>query len=92
MQQISFYLKKFENLGLREKNIKKDVIEIVKNKSGVELEEDDIKLVADQIKIEKTGVEKTEIFINKSAIESALNEKWNNEGGKREVKYGKKVF
>lgn len=89
MQDISFYLKKFENLGLKESNIKKSVIEIVKKKAGVSLEESDIKLVSDQIKINKTGPEKTEIFIHKSAINKALNDELN---VNREVKYNKKVF
>jgi hypothetical protein len=90
MQDISFYLKKFENLGLKEKNIKKSLIDIVKKESGVELEDDDIKLVSDQIKINKTGPEKTEIFIHKPAIEKAINEFLNN-GESREVEYSKKI-
>jgi len=75
MEQISFYLKKFENLGLKESNIKKTVADCIKDATGIELSVEDIEVTNNQIKINKTGVEKTEIFIKKSKIESAIKEK-----------------
>jgi hypothetical protein len=92
MQHLSFYLKKFENLGLKEKNIKLLVIETVKEFAGVELEESDLEFVRDQIRIKKTGPAKTEIFLNRSKIEEKINEKLNQDGGNKEVLNNKRVF
>jgi hypothetical protein len=89
LQHLSFYLKKFENLGLRESNIKKATIESVKKFSGVELQEGDIKFVRDQIKINKTGPEKTEIFLYRDKIEKEINSQLNQKS--REVDYKKSV-
>ncbi len=75
MEQISFYLKKFENLGLKESNIKKVVVECVKDASGIDLLVDDIEVNDNQIKIKRVGIEKAEIFINKSKIESLIKER-----------------
>ncbi len=72
MEQISFYLKKFENFGLKENNIKKVVVDCVRDIAGVEISDDDIEVSDNRIKINRTGVEKTEIFINKTKIEAKI--------------------
>ena len=92
MQDISFYLKKFENIGLRESTIKKTIIEVVGELTGIELTKDDLDFNRDQIRINKTGTEKTEIFINKSRIEKILNERLNESFGDREIKTNKKIL
>jgi hypothetical protein len=92
MQHLSFYLKKFENLGLKEKNIKLLVIETVKEFAGVELEESDLEFVRDKIRIKKTGPAKTEIFLNRNRIEEKINEKLNQDGGNKEVLNNKRVL
>lgn len=92
MQDISFYLKKFENIGSRKNSIRKAIIEIVKEKSGVELDKDNLDFIRDQIRINITGPAKTEIFINKKRIEEELNNRLNDEFGNKEVVNKKTVF
>jgi len=89
MEQISFYLKKFENLGLKESNLKKIVIDSIQEITKVEIEEDDLELIRDQIKIKKTGPIKSEIFIYKKQIEKKIEDRLNSEG--REIKFRKKI-
>jgi hypothetical protein len=92
MQQISFYLKKFENLGLRDKNIKNAASEAILEVTGVEIKEEEVQLIRDQIKIQKTGPEKAEIFIHKAQIEKVLNQKLGEILNREEVAPNKKVF
>ncbi|HRY30830.1 MAG TPA: hypothetical protein P5328_00320 [Candidatus Paceibacterota bacterium] len=75
MESISFYLKKFENLGLKENNIKRVVVECVKDATGIELSPKEIDVTNRQVRINKVGVEKTEIFINKSKIENLVRDR-----------------
>lgn len=74
MEQISFYLSKFNNLGFSEETYKKELIKIISNKCRVDLSESDIKIVRDKLIISKTGPEKTEIWLKKNEIEKELNE------------------
>ncbi|HMO78755.1 MAG TPA: hypothetical protein PJ997_01460 [Candidatus Paceibacterota bacterium] len=77
MQQISFYLKKFFNLELKDSNLKKIIIESVKEVCNIELTTKDIDVQKKIVKINKVGVEKTEIFINKKKIQEKINLKLN---------------
>jgi len=79
MEQISFYLKKFENLGLRENNIKKIASEAIKELTTIDLDKNDIEISRDQIKIKKTGPAKTEIFIHRAEIENLINSRISND-------------
>lgn len=92
MQQISFYLKKFERLGLREKIIKDIVIDVIAEIVNVNLSASDIQLVRDQIKIKILGPAKSEIFINKNKIENTIDERLNEKFDTSEVPLKKKVI
>jgi hypothetical protein len=74
MQQISFYLKKFDSLGFDEAVYKKELIKIISSKCNINLKEDDIKIVRDKLIISKIGPEKTEIWLKKNEIEKETNE------------------
>jgi hypothetical protein len=78
MEQISFYLKKFQHLGLREQNIKKVVTETVLELTGVDLKPDEVKIINGSIQINKIGPEKTEIFISKKKIEKEIENRLGN--------------
>jgi len=73
MEQISFYLKKFEKLGFNEGVYKKELIKIILNKCNVSLIEDNIQIVRDKLIIKKIGPEKTEIWLRRNEIEKELN-------------------
>ena len=90
MELISFYLKKFEKLGLRDKNIKEVVISSINEITSIEINEKDLELNRDSIKIKKTGPIKSEIFIHKSKIENLIKERLNKE--KKEVDINKRII
>lgn len=73
MQQISFYLKKFEKIGFNEGVYKKELIRIIDKKCNVVLKNDDIQIINDKLIIKKIGPEKTEIWLRKKEIETELN-------------------
>lgn len=87
MEQISFYLKKFEKLGSNQKRTK-EIIKEVLEKFKIEINLDEIKIVNSRIIINKTGPEKSEIFINQNKIEQEINNKLINEFGR---KFNKKI-
>lgn len=72
MQQISFYLKKFESIGLRESSIKKTIIDSVASVTGISLLTEDIVVKNGKITIQKIGPEKSEIFIHRKEIEELI--------------------
>jgi thymidylate synthase len=73
MEQISFYLKKFKTLEIKGDKLKKKIIKIVQEKTSVDLEKKDINILkTGEIKIKKTGSEKSIIFLNKKNIENEL--------------------
>jgi hypothetical protein len=73
MEQISFYLSKFNNLGLNEETYKRELIRIISSQCNINLLESDIKIVRDKLIISKIGPEKTEIWLKKNMIEEELN-------------------
>lgn len=74
MEQISFYLKKFENIGFNEGVYKRELIKIIKNKCNICLKEEDIQIINDKLIVKKIGSEKTEIWLKGREIEKELNE------------------
>lgn len=84
MQQISFYLKKFETLEIKDSGLIKIIISVVSDLVKVDLDKKDIVIKNGQITIKKTGPEKTEIFINRLRIEKEIKSRLNSE--KRDLK------
>ena len=73
MEQISFYLKKFQTLEIKGDKLKEKIIKIIKEKTKVVLEKKDINILkTGEIKVSKIGSEKTIIFLNKKQIEEEL--------------------
>ena len=74
MNQISLYLKKYENLGFKETDLKKKIIEIVQQETGVELTKENISLRDMTANISISGAAKTELFLKRKAIEEKIND------------------
>lgn len=73
MEQINFYLKRFEKLEIKGDKLKEKIIKIIKEKTSVEIEKENILILkTGLVKIKKTGPEKTIIFLNKKEIEKDL--------------------
>lgn len=80
MNNISFLLEKYLSLGLKEENIKKIIVESIKEGSGVDVDITKIKVQKNIIKINDVfGVQKSEIFINKNRIDELMKEKMKKE-------------
>lgn len=75
MEQINFYLERFKNFKIKDQDLKEKIINIINEKVGVNVSLDEIKIINGVVKINKTGAEKSEIFINREKIESELNKK-----------------
>jgi hypothetical protein len=75
MDNISIYLQKFSKIGLGERELKENIILIIKNKLGFELKREDIKIKDGVITINTTPITKNEIFINKEAILKEIQSK-----------------
>jgi len=76
MDNISIYLQKFSKIGLGDRELKENIILIIKNKLGFELKKEDIKIKDDIITINTTPITKNEIFINKEAILKEIKSKF----------------
>ena len=73
MEQINFYLKKFENLEIKGDKLKEEVIKILKENFNIDIEKEEIKLLKNgNIKINKIGAQKSLIFLNKNKIKKVL--------------------
>jgi hypothetical protein len=77
MNNISIYLSKYLNFGSKDKQIKIFFIESIKEISGIEVEENKIKISKNKIDINIQGPEKSEIFINKEKIKEKFEQKLN---------------
>jgi hypothetical protein len=74
MEQISFYLKRFETLEIKGDKLKEKIIKIIKENLNINLKKEEINILKNgNIKISKIGSEKTVIFLNKEKIENILN-------------------
>lgn len=82
MNDISFYLKKYSNVGLESKTIKESVISSIKEICNIDIEYENIKINNKNLVINVLGPEKTEIFINKEKIQENIIKKINKKGYK----------
>lgn len=74
MNQISLLLKKYENLGFKESDLKKKIIEVIKIETGVDLEKDNIKIHDMTATIVVSGAAKAELFLKRKKIEEQIND------------------
>lgn len=73
MEQINLYLKKFKNFKPKNEDLKKTIIKIIKKITKIEVKKDEIIILkSGEVKIKKTGPEKTEIYLNKKIIEKEI--------------------
>ena len=74
MNSISFYLKKFKNLGSEESRIKSEVLLGVKSILKIDLKKEDVSFnkKTGKIFIKTTPVKKSEIYINKEKVQFFL--------------------
>lgn len=73
MEQISFYLKKFDNLEIKGDRLKTKIIKIIKEELNIKLKKEDILILkTGVIKILKTGPQKTQIFLNKNRLKEKI--------------------
>lgn len=72
MENISIYLEKFKSLGFKERELKDVVIKVFKEKINVDIERVDIDFNNELMRINISGVEKSEFFINKELIQKEI--------------------
>jgi len=74
MEQISFYLKKFETLEIKVDKLKEKIIKLISEILDVEIDKKNILILkTGEVKIKEVGSKKTIIFLNKKKIEDKLN-------------------
>ncbi len=69
MNNISIFLEKYGNIGLKESQIKNALIKSVLNSCKFSLDEKEIKVSKNQIKINVSGSKKSEIYLSQKEIE-----------------------
>ncbi len=74
MNQISLYLKKYENFGFKEADLKNKIIEIVKKETGVELDKKLISVNDMTANISVSGSAKAALFLKRKQIEEQIND------------------
>jgi hypothetical protein len=74
MDQISLYLKKYENLGFKERDLKQKIIEVVKEETGLELDKELISIRDMTVNISVSGAAKAELFMKRNIIEGKIND------------------
>jgi hypothetical protein len=74
MNQVSLYLKKYENFGFKEADLKNKIIEVVKKETGVELKKKEIFLKEMTANISVSGAAKAELFLKRKIIENQIND------------------
>lgn len=72
MENISIYLEKFKSLGFKERELKDVVIKVFKDKINVDLKRENIDLNNELMRINISGVEKSEFFIYKDLIQKEI--------------------
>ncbi len=75
MQHISFFLSKVEKLLGENQDKYRQISETISKISGVELNQNQIKIQEDRINISCSGIERSCLLENKEEIESALKKK-----------------
>jgi hypothetical protein len=68
LEHISFFLKKFENLGAREFLIKEIVVDVVEKKCGIKISTKDVLYDRGTLTIKGSRSLKSELFMNKAEI------------------------
>ncbi|MBP9763299.1 MAG: hypothetical protein KBD10_00950 [Candidatus Pacebacteria bacterium] len=74
MEQINLYLKKYENFGFKERELKLKIIEVVKEETGLELDKELISIKDMTVNISVSGAAKAELFMKRNIIESKIND------------------
>lgn len=74
MDQISLYLKKYEKFGFPERDLKKKIIEVVKEETGLELDNKLITVRDMTVTISVSGAAKAELFMKRNIIENKIND------------------
>lgn len=82
MQNISLYLEKFKSLGLKDKQSKDLVIEVIKDVCGVSLTSKQVVSKGSEFVCNVTGSQKAVLFLNK---EKVIEEVQKRLGGSGEV-------
>lgn len=75
MEKISFYLEKYQEIGLKEKKVKDLLIQSIQEICNFEINSEDIKFSNKIIKINVIGSKKTEIFIKREKIKILFYQK-----------------
>ncbi len=68
MEHISFFLKKFENLGAREFLVKEIMSGVIEKKCGIKISTKDIVYDRGTLTVKGSRSLKSELFINKAEI------------------------
>ncbi len=68
MEHISFFLKKFENLGAREFLVKEIVVSVIEKKCGIKISTKDVGYDRGTLTIKGSRSLKSELFMNKAEI------------------------
>lgn len=74
MDQISLYLKKYENFGFKERDLKLKLIEVIKEETGLDLDKDLISIRDMTVNISVSGAAKAELFMKRNIIENRIND------------------
>lgn len=74
MDQISLFLKKYENLGFKDLELKRRIREILKKEFDADLSDDDIKIEEKTIRLNVSGALKAEIFLKRSVLEKRIGD------------------
>lgn len=73
MFNISSYLDKFKNIGLKEILLKENIVKTIKEKIGVEISVKDITLKNNVITIKMSPLLRSEVFMKKKKILDEIN-------------------
>ena len=74
MQGISFYLSKYKDVGLKQRQIEESLLKSIKEICNIEISRDKIKIHQSSISLDIKGIEKNEIFISKNQIQDKFQE------------------
>lgn len=75
MQNISIYLEKFKDLGLKESQTKDMVVEVAKDVANINISREDVQYKDGEVSIQTSGTAKASIFLNKEKILRGLKKR-----------------